>query len=120
MQADLLICTDSAGWTGWEVLALLSEWKMALVMVPVEFERVKMVVVCQSAGTVVDLESLQIVYLFGVLRHFQHCTGHNTTGSCEGRGNQYIQLVKVLYCKLLTNGKQLPAFPLEAGPETKP
>ena len=30
-----------------------------------------------------------------------------------GRGNQYIQLIKVLYCKLLTNGKQLPALPLE-------
>ena len=32
-----------------------------------------------------------------------------------GRGKQYIQLVKVLYCKLKTNGKQLPAFPLEVG-----
>ena len=29
----------------------------------------------------------------------------------KGRGNQYIQLVKVLYCKLLTIGKQLPTFP---------
>ena len=45
------------------------------------------------------------IYLFVVLRHFQHCTGHITTGSWEGRGNQYIQLVKVLHCKLLTNGK---------------
>ena len=36
------------------------------------------------------------------------------TGSWEGRGNQYIQFVRVLYCKLPTNGKQLPAFPLEA------
>ena len=35
-------------------------------------------------------------------------------GSWKGRGNQYIQFVRVLYCKLLTNGKQLPAFPLEA------
>ena len=34
-------------------------------------------------------------------------------GSFMGRRNQYIQLVKVLYCKLLTKGKQLPAFPLE-------
>ena len=41
-------------------------------------------------------------------------------GSFMGRGNQYIQLVKVLYCKLLTNGKQLPAFPLEVGPGTEP
>ena len=37
-----------------------------------------------------------------------------------GRGNQYIQLVKVLYCKLPTNGKVLPAFPLEVGPGTEP
>ena len=60
------------------------------------------------------------IYLFGVLCCFQHCTGHITTGSWKGRGNQYIQLVKALYCKLPTNGKQLPAFPLEAVPGTKP
>ena len=36
------------------------------------------------------------------------------TGSFMGRGNQYIQLVK--YCKLPTNSKKLPAFPLEVGP----
>ena len=60
------------------------------------------------------------IYLFGVLRRFQHCTGHITTGSWKGRGNQYIQLVKVLYCKLPTNGKQLPAFPLEAVPGIEP
>ena len=53
------------------------------------------------------------IYLFGVLHRFQHCTGHITTGSWKGRGNQYIQFVRVLYCKLPTNGKQLPAFPLE-------
>ena len=44
-----------------------------------------------------------------------HCIGHIMMGSFTGRGNQYIQLVKVLYCKLPTNGKQLPAFPLEVG-----
>ena len=33
------------------------------------------------------------IYLFGVLHRFQHCTGHITTGSWKGRGNQYIQLV---------------------------
>ena len=60
------------------------------------------------------------VYLFGVLRRFQHCTGHITTGSWKGRGNQYIQFVRVLYCKLPTNGKQLPAFPLEAVPGIEP
>ena len=41
-------------------------------------------------------------------------------GSWKGRGNQYIQFVRVLYCKLPTNGKQLPAFPLEAVPGIKP
>ena len=58
--------------------------------------------------------------LFGVLRRFQHCIGHITTGSWKGRGNQYIQLVRVLYCKLPTNGMQLPAFPLEAVQGTEP
>ena len=32
-------------------------------------------------------------------------------GSSVGRGNQYIQLVKALYCKLPTISKQLPTFP---------
>ena len=54
------------------------------------------------------------IYLFGVLRRFQHCTGHITTGSWKGRGNQYIEFARVLYCKLPTNGKQLPAFPHKA------
>ena len=48
-----------------------------------------------------------------------HCIGHITTGSFMERGNQYIQLAKVLYCKLPTNCKQLPAFPLEVEPGTK-
>ena len=63
-----------------------------------------------------------IIYLFGVLRRFQHCTGHITTGSWKGRGNQYIQFARVLHCKLPTNGKQLPAFPLQAvtGIEPRP
>ena len=55
-----------------------------------------------------------LIYLFGVLRRFQHCTGHITTGSWKGRGNQYIEFARVVYCKLPTNGKQLPAFPLKA------
>ena len=59
MQADLLIWADSADWTGLEVLTVLPEWKMALVTVLVEVERLKMVVVCPSAGTVVHLESFQ-------------------------------------------------------------
>ena len=61
-----------------------------------------------------------VEYLFGVLRRFQHCTGHITTGSWKGRGNQYIEFVRVLYCKLPTNGKQLPAFPLKAVPGIEP
>ena len=56
---------------------------------------------------------LNFIYLFGVLRRFQHCTGHITTGSWKGRGNQYIEFARVVYCKLPTNGKQLPAFPLK-------
>ena len=54
------------------------------------------------------------IYLFAVLRCFQHCTGHIMTGNWKGRGNQYIQFIRVLYRKLPTNDKQLPAFPLEA------
>ena len=32
--------------------------------------------------------ALDFFCLFGVLRRFQHCTGHITTGSWKGRGNQ--------------------------------
>ena len=64
---------------------------------------------------------ISFIYLFiGVLHCFQNWTGHIMMGSFMVRGNQYIQLVKVLYCKLLMNGKQLPAFPLEVGPGTEP
>ena len=52
-----------------------------------------------------------IYFLFGFLRHFQHFTGYITMGSFVGRGNQYIQLVKVLYCILPTSGKQLATLP---------
>ena len=41
----------------------------------------------------------------------QHCTGHIMMCSFMGRENQYIQLVKVLYCKWLTIRKQQPTFP---------
>ena len=36
------------------------------------------------------------IYLFGVLRRFQPCTGHITTGSWKGRGNQYIEFARVV------------------------
>ena len=44
---------------------------------------------------------IKFIYLFVVLRSFQHCTGHDgllEDGRAEetSRGNQYIQLVKVL------------------------
>ena len=38
---------------------------------------------------------LQSIYLFGVLHRFQHCTGHITMGSWKGRGNQYLEFVRV-------------------------
>ena len=41
----ILADSDSAGWTGWEILTVHDEWKMALVMVLVQVERVKMAVV---------------------------------------------------------------------------
>ena len=59
------------------------------------------------------------IYLFGVSHCFQHCTVDIMTGDWKGRGNQYIQFVRALYYKLSTNGKQLPAFPLEAVPGTE-
>ena len=56
VRANPLIWADTAGWTGWEVLTVHDEWKTALVMVLVEVDRVKMVVVCQSADSVIHLE----------------------------------------------------------------
>ena len=50
------------------------------------------------------------IYLFGDLCHFQHCTGHIMMGGFVFIGNQYIQLIKVLYCKLPTIGKLLPTM----------
>ena len=44
------------------------------------------------------------------------CISYITTGSFMGRENQYIQLLKVLYYKLPTNGNQIPDFQLEVGP----
>ena len=38
----------------------------------------------------IHVSPLMTIYLFGVLRRFQHCTGHITMRSWKGRGNQYI------------------------------
>ena len=66
--------------------------------------------------------TLNLFIYLGFLRCFQHCTGHITMGSWKGRGNQYIEFARILYCKLPTNGKQLPAFPHKAltGIEPRP
>ena len=37
-------------------------------------------------------ELMYLIYLFGVLYCFQHCSGHFTMGSFASRRNQYIQL----------------------------
>ena len=37
--------------------------------------------------------------------------GHIATGSFMGRGNQFIQFLKFLCCKLPTTGKKSPIFP---------
>ena len=58
-----------------------------------------------------DDKGIYLFIYFGFLRCFRHCTGHIMEVSFVGRGNQYIQLVKVLYCKLSTIGKQQPTFP---------
>ena len=59
------------------------------------------------------------IYLLLFLHCFQHCTGHINMGRFEGRGNKHIQLAKVLNCKLLTIGEQLPTFP-HKGPGFEP
>ena len=90
-------------------LNILQSWK--LFVNKVLQTSIQLIVICMCHFEMKN--SLSFFYL-GFLRRFQHCTGHITTGSWKGRGNQYIQLVRVLYCKLPTNGKQLPAFPLKA------
>ena len=62
-------------------------------------------------GTSLDDKLLCIfIYLFGVLYRFLQCTGQTTMGNFVGTGNQYIQLVKFLYCKLSKISKQIPNF----------
>ena len=51
-------------------------------------------------------------YFFLIIWGFTSlCTGHITKSSFMGKGNHYIQLVKVLYCKLPTIRKKLQSFP---------
>ena len=77
--------------------------------------------ICYNCSHAV-LKHICHIYLFIYLGFHVafNTTGHITTGIWKGRGNQYIQFVRVLYCKLPTNGKQLPAFPLETVPGIEP
>ena len=76
---------------------------------------------CTQTLSIVKYEKNMSRSTFPYLLHrFQHCTGHITTGSWKGRGHQYIQFVRVMYCKLPPNGKQLPAFPLKVMLGTEP
>ena len=49
-------------------------------------------------------------FLFSVLCKIQDFIGYVVMGSWKGRGKHYIQLLKILWCKLPTNRKQLSAF----------
>ena len=62
-----------------------------------------------------------LVYLFiwVITSLSTHCVDHIMTDSFIGSEKQYIQLAKVLFCKLPANGKQLPAFSLEVRPGFK-
>ena len=45
----------------------------------------------QKGSSLTDPQKFPLfICLFGDLRRFQHSTGHITTGSWKGRGNQYI------------------------------
>ena len=77
-----------------------------LTMLPDEPCPVTPVTVCQN---------YLFIYFIG-LHHAKYLISFIVTDSQKGGGNQYIQLVKVLHCKLLINGKQLPAFTLKVRP----
>ena len=72
------------------------------------------ILVTQSCEMLNEANSVHFLFIWG----FKSLS--TLYRSRKGKGNQYIELVKVLYCKLPTNGKQLPAFPIEAMPGTEP
>ena len=51
------------------------------------------------------------IYLIEFYCLLQYSVGHILIGSSMGRRNQFIQLVKILYCKLPTISKQLQTLP---------
>ena len=65
-------------------------------------------------AVLISTVSVFIFIYLGFYVAFNTVQVYITTGSWRGRGNQYIEFARVVYCKLPTNGKQLPAFPLKA------
>ena len=49
---------------------------------------------------------LSTLCLVSILCHIWYLIGFIVRDNWKGRGNQYIQLNKLLYCKLQTSGKQ--------------
>ena len=67
--------------------------------------------------------NIYFIYLFIYLGfHVAFNTVQVISRRVVGRAEETstIQFIRVLYCKLPTNGKQLPAFPLEAVQGTEP
>ena len=85
-------------------------------------EKLPFIVICKfnTHEMFVIVYCILYCYLFVVLCHaftVVLSTHNSHTGSLKGTVSQDIQLV--MYCKLLTSGWQLQAFPLEVGPEFK-
>ena len=59
------------------------------------------------------------IYLFGVLRRFQHCISYHD-GQLGGQRKPVHTVSQVLFCKLPTNGKQLPASHFRSGRKPNP
>ena len=57
--------------------------------------------------TYLIISALGILYLFGVLCPFQHCTVHITTGSWKGRGTYSSSEYCTVNCQLTASNYQL-------------
>ena len=67
-----------------------------------------------SPHVLIDFKSYCFMFIWVSTSYSTHCILHITMGSFMCRWNQYIQLVKVLYCKLLTNSKLVATTSLPA------
>ena len=65
---------------------------------------------CQTWFTSVSDVVYLIFTLLNVLHYALYLISYIVLGSWKGRRNHYIELVRVLNCKLLTNSKQLPTW----------